>query len=190
MQNMTISQKKIIIITSVCMLTLLIFVVFVYLPTYARLNRLKAQLGEIEAQMREVEVITKDGKNIHGGIKVLKDRYNILEGCFPSAEDETLKKLVGFAKDMKIDVDSVEPRQRVVLVDGNNTPQRIEGKTCYKMPVSIKMRCSYKDLVNYAEVLRKSLAAFTTIEKLQIEKNQEDLKKLNIHAEINLYLLD
>lgn len=186
---MTTSQKKILIIVGAGLFTFLIFLLFIYLPTQATLKRLKAQLAEIEVQLQEVENITKEGKPIEEGIRLLKERYNVLNGCFPPTEEETLKTLIDLAKDTKIDIDSIDPHQRVVFVDENNTPQQIEGKTCYKMPVSIKIRSSYKDFVSYAEALRKSIAAFVTVEKLQIEKNQEDAKKLNIYVEINVYLL-
>ncbi|MDP2923584.1 MAG: hypothetical protein Q8O30_07715 [Candidatus Omnitrophota bacterium] len=188
-KNMTVSQKKILIIVGAGIFTFLIFLLFIYLPTQATLKRLKAQLAEIEAQQQEVEIIASGGKTIEEGIRLLKERYNTLNGYFPVTEEETLKLIINLAKDMKVDIDSIEPREKVIFVDENNTAQQIEGKTCYKIPVSMKMRCSYKDFVGYTEALRKSLAAFITVEKLQIEKNHEDVKKLNIYVEINVYLL-
>ncbi len=186
---MTISQKKILIIVGVGIFTIFIFLIFIYLPTQATLKSLKVQLAEIEAQKQEVETITKNGKTVEEGIEFLRGRYNTLNGYFPATEEETLKLIIDIARDMKVDINSMEPRRKVAFVDDNNIPQQIEGKICYKMPISIKMRCGYYDFVCYMEALKKSLSAFITVEKLQIEKKQENDNKLDIYIEINVYLV-
>ena len=76
-----------------------------------------------------------------------------------------------------------------MFLDENNQKVEIEEKTCELVPVTIEMKCFYKDLVKYIETLKKSLPAFISIERLRINKDKSGIPRLNIVLDLNLYLL-
>ena len=97
--------------------------------------------------------------------------------------------LSNFAKMLNIELLSVKPQSKAVFVNDDGRPVEAEGKTCRVVPVSLGMRCSFRDLLRYLETVEKSLPAFVTVERLRVERDKTDVLKLNILLDLNLYLL-
>lgn len=184
------SQKKIIIISLIIISVFLIFWLFIYLPSKNTVQRYKSELISIENQIKEIEVLIGEAKSIDEGIRLLKARSQELNNRFPPGEEDSLKILSNIAKKMNIELISIRPQSKKEFVDADNRKVEIEGKTCSTILVSIEMKCYYKDLVKYVQILKESADfAFITFEKLQISKDKSGTPKLNITLDFNLYLL-
>lgn len=150
---------------------------------------MQKELMTAEDQIKEIEAVISKTKTLGEGIRLLKQRYQELDKRFPIAEEDSLRMLSELAKKLNIELISVKPESKKALFDGHNKNLQIEGRTCQVIYISIEMRCFYKDLVKYLEILKESLPAFMTVERLKINKDRFGMQKLNIILGINFYLL-
>lgn len=190
MKKISISQKKIIIITLIVIGAFISFLIFVYLPSKDSVKNLKAELTEIESAIKYIEEkVIGQGKTIEEGIQSLNARYQELNKRFPSKEEESLVMISEFARKLNIEIVSISPQPKVAFLSAGS-PISIEGKTCQRFAVSIQMRCLYKDLVRYLEALKKDIPMFTTIEGLTISRDSStQTLRLNVSLGLSIYLL-
>ena len=189
MKKLTPSQEKIIVIAVLVLTAFLIFWIFFYLPNRNKVKQIRADLLNVEGQLREIEAITGKTDTIDQGLQLLMKRYQELKSKFPQKEEDSLRTLSYLTRKLNIEIISIEPRPKVALKDKRNKPVEIEGKTCQRIPVSIGMRCFYQDLVKYIETLYETFPTFITIEKVQAYRGKANIPRLDIKLELSLYFL-
>ena len=189
-KDLTTSQKKIILAAALILFVFIIFLVFIYLPIQRQVRKIKSELDSAQQQIDAISRITSSAKSLEEGIKMLQDKFTKLDAKFPAEEENALKALSQFAKEMNIELVSISPQPKVQLLEDDKSNISIEGKPCSVVPVSIQMRCVYKDLVAYLQKANDSLPVFATLERLNISKDRLDVsQKLDVQIDINLYLL-
>ncbi len=189
MKNISLSQKKIILILGIVAAVFLLFCFFIYYPAKNTVSRIKQELSGIENQIQGIELIISNAKTMGEGIKLLEQRYQQLNSKFPQKEEESLRALSDLAPVSNIDIISIRPETKAVFIGANNQKVEIDGKVCQKVFVSIEMNGAYQDLVKYLENLKKSLPVFIGIERLKISKGAKETPKLDIALDISFYLL-
>ena len=183
------SQKKIIIVTLVGVTAFLIFWYFIYSPIRASLLKIRPEVYSLESQVRAVEKILKSAKTARVGVKLLKDRFQELNTKLFAKEEKSLILLSDFAKRLNIEIVSIKQQPKIALVDESGEKIDYSGRVLQIVPVSVEMKCFYKDLVKYLEMLRNSLPSFVTVEKLKINRVAPKSPRLNVVLEVNLYTL-
>jgi Tfp pilus assembly protein PilO len=183
------SQKKIIIVTLVAVVVFLIFWVFIYSPSSRSLLEIRPQVYALESQVRAVEKILSSAKTPEAGAKILKDRFQELNAKLSQKEEKSLGLLSEFGRRMNIEIVSIKPQPKTPLIDESGGKIEYSGKVFQVVPVVIEMRCFYKDLVKYLQMLQTSLPSLVAVEKLKINRTVPKSPRLNVALEINLYTL-
>lgn len=82
-RNLSPSQKKIIVISLIVISVFLIFWFFIYLPSKNTVRRIRSELINVEAQIKEIEALIGEAKSIDEGIRLLKAKSQELNNKFP-----------------------------------------------------------------------------------------------------------
>ncbi|MDP3142889.1 MAG: GspMb/PilO family protein [Candidatus Omnitrophota bacterium] len=189
MLKITPSQKKIIILAASVVLLFLFIWLFIYIPTKRAASDLKVRLASVEKQIQEITAITGQALPPQESLKLFEEKFQKIDVKFPIEEEESLKMLSGLAEDSNVEIISIKPQARTVLLDEDNQKIEIEGRTCQKIFVTLEMRCSYRDLIKYLDSLEDSLPAYISIERLSINKEAAGAAKLYITLEFNLFFI-
>ncbi len=156
-----------------------------YIPAKKKINQLSGDLKNIEDQIKQIEAMVDQDKKMGEGIKLLEERHSALSSKFPSREEEALTALFDLASKRNIEIVSIKSQAKISCQQNMS----VEGKKCYEIPLSLMMKGNYKDFVDYIGLLRESLPAFITFDKLRIVRQTTGALMLEISLEIRLYLL-
>ena len=189
MEKDNLSRNKTAIITSGAVAIFLILGGVVNISLTHQKDLLRAQLTGLEGQIENIEAMADKNKTIEERIQILKERYQHLGDRLPPKEEESLGLLSTYAQKFHIEIISIKAQPKRGLLDINQQKMEVEGKTCQEVPVAIEMKGAYKDAVQYIEILKNALPAYTVLEKLKMRKDTADQLKLNIQLDLNLYLL-
>ncbi len=77
----------------------------------------------------------------------------------------------------------------LIIEDDEEMREELKGRSCYKIPVTLSMRCSFADLVRFTEMIERKLPAFAIIQKLSITSNPVNLQVLSVNMDLNLYFI-
>lgn len=182
-------KARIILVIAVFSILFLAFWLLFYLPAKSKMSRLKADLLLVQSQIRQIEVTATEGKSLEEGIKLLTERYRQAEERFPKKEEDSLRTLSNLARKLNITITSTRLQPKVLLLNENQQKMELEGRNCYKFVVTIEMKSAFKDLVRYMELLKESLPAYFTIDRLKIDKASAEAPFLNVALDVSLYLL-
>jgi len=169
-------------------LAILIFFVFVYLPSQRQVTSLKKELEYFNSQISSINSIIDKKKSFQENIFSLQERLKELDR-FPHKEEQTLKIISDIAKESKIDIKNLAPRQKQEFIYAEDLKLSIDGKGVIVMPVLLSLRCAYNDLIVFLTKLNKDLPAFISVESLEIERSDRSGQKLAAILELNIYLL-
>ncbi len=189
MKKISLSQQKIIAITVIILLALFIAWLVVYIPAQDNVSQLKRELAGVENQIHQIEALVEKGKTIDEGIRIFQERYQQLTAKFPPREEEGLKVLADFARKQNIEVVSTDSQGKAPCRGENQQEIEAEGKKCQVLLISMEMRGSYRDLVQYLETIKKELPVFITVERLSIARDGYGPTRLRVILSLNLYLL-
>jgi len=190
MKKINDSQKKTIIYGAIAGGVFLIFWIFLYGPSRSHANRLKSRLLIVQGEVQDIESMVDRDRPVSESINLLRERQKELENKFPEKEEQSLRGLSDIARSLDIEVISISPQQKKTFLDDSNAQTKIKGKTCQRVYVGMKIRCSYEGLVRFIGALKKDLPAFVTVEHLEIQKYATgSRKRLSVVLELNLFLL-
>ncbi|MCK5179844.1 MAG: hypothetical protein KAR32_09965 [Candidatus Omnitrophica bacterium] len=189
MRKISLAQKKINIITAVGVLVLCMLWGLLYLPSKKAVNELKSELSGIQEQIRQIEGKAAGSGGTGRGIMGLEERYRWVNSKFPEKEEKALRMLSDLAKESSIEILSIKSQPKVDFLDENSQKVQIEGRVCQKFIVTIEMKALYGDLVEYVNILKESLPAGITVERMSIRKDVSGMRQLSIILGLNLYLL-
>jgi len=192
MQKITGTQKKIIIAASVIAAALLFVWLFVYMPTANKVASIKMELAGINEQITHIESMAEEGKSIGEAIEELQEEFKRMEDRFPEKEEEALQAVSGFARRLGMEVISIKPQPKRSFRDEDDKAVEFEDRICQRVFVTVQMKGSYKQLVEYIDMLRRSLPAFVCIESLNVGRDESiktETPRLEVQLGFNLYLL-
>ncbi|MBI5150553.1 MAG: type 4a pilus biogenesis protein PilO [Candidatus Omnitrophica bacterium] len=180
-------QKKI-IVSAIFLIGGFLFVwSLMYIPLKEKVARLRHDLEETQGYIHQVQAMVPSGGQgqIREGIKSLEKQYNQLAARFPEKEEASLTALFDLARRANVEISAIQSRPKNFCAKEAG----IEGKKCYELPVSLSLKGNYKNLVEYIELVRTSLPAFVTFEKLTVQKAGQGAPDIDAALEIKLYLL-
>ncbi|MCF7908234.1 MAG: hypothetical protein K9L86_05145 [Candidatus Omnitrophica bacterium] len=190
LNQITQSQKKIIIITVIVLLAFIIFWSLIYSPSRKKVAALKLELANIEKEVSDIEKIALEAGSLEKGITLLKERFSALEGKFPVKEEEALSKISDLARQSNISIISFKPGAKQAVLQGKKEALAIGQRICQSILVAIEINCTYTELVQYIERLRSELLALVTVERIEIIKDSSAKdRKLKVSLDFKIYLL-
>lgn len=189
--ELTRSQKRIIIISGVIVLVFFFVWLLIFLPVRANVNKMKTELAEVEGEIHIFERTVSETKTLAKCIENLKTKSKVLENKFSKDLEESLKTLFNFADMFNLKIISLKPSIKKLLLDENGMEVKAEGKTYQIIYVNLVMKGSYGNLVRFRELLEVKLPGFVSIETLNIAPNTLNLsEQLTITLGFNLYFLN
>ena len=189
LKNITISQKRIVIISVMAVLVFLVSWLFIYLPAKNKIRQLKTELLDIEQQIQKIETLIAQDKTIEEGMRLLNERFAQINSKFPQKEEESLRMLSDLARKFNITVVSVKSSPKTSFLDRNQQSVSLEGKNCHKFVVTIDLKSSFNNLIEYFGALKESLPSYFIVEQLKISRDSAESPLLNVALTLNLYLL-
>ena len=187
---MTKAQRKIIIVTAIASLILLIFCFFIYAPGKKQMIKLKQELAARQKEIDDIQAIVSQGDSLEQSITRLKERSRILEGKFPPKEEEVLGMISDFARKLNVNLVSISPSPKKIVMDENQKNIVIDNKVCQGLSVIIDFECPYRNLVKYTEALKQDLPALAMVENLEVNKNSSgNSRDLTVRLGLTFYIL-
>ncbi|MCK5580235.1 MAG: hypothetical protein KAJ18_03075 [Candidatus Omnitrophica bacterium] len=189
MQKISLAQQKIFMFMSIGVGIVLIVLLFIYLPGQGVIGRLKDEMKGIESQIQQIESVIDQKKTIKEALQDIANQYDGLERKFPKREEDALRLMNDLARELKIEIQNTRTQRKTLFLDENNQQVVMEGRRCYKVLVSMKLKSNYSTIIKYLERLKIDLPVYLTVEKLNIRKSSAPGKTLDVHLELNVYLL-
>lgn len=171
-------QKKILLYVSIGAIIILIFWRAVYLPSRRQVQKFQSQLEKVEKQLNKIKEIEEIKEAISKGyiytqsIEDLKGELAAVSKSIATEEETSLDYISSSARDLNLEVLSIKPAAKMLLLDKNKNRIKIAGAECFQLPVNLRLRGGYKAIGDYIESLRKDAPSLTTIENLRINKSR------------------
>jgi hypothetical protein len=188
--DLTDNQKKIIIISLSVLFIFLLFWVFLFFPASKQITTLKKELSSTVKQIQGIEILLAGSQSRDEAIRLLKQKQQYLSNKFPQKEEESLRLIPEIARKMNINVISVQPGSKTELLNEAGKQIVIENKAVNYLLITLEVNCYFKDLVKYLLELKATLPAFTSVNSLEIKKEDALTGKIRANIEFNLYLLN
>ena len=109
---------------------------------------------------------------------------------FPEAEQRSLVLLSDYANKFRVQMTQISPDPPAIFNDSRGEAVVVDQKTCFYVYTALKMKADYVNLVKYLDVLNRVLPAYMTVERLEIEDPSPAAPRLEVNAELALYLLE
>ena len=170
-------------------LILFLVVLFFYYGRRSNNVLVKTQLVGSENQIKELLLPVGKNKTVEEITIALKKQYEAFNNKFPSKEEDAFKILSTTARNFKIAVLNFRPQGKSEYIFNESEKALLEGRKCYKIPISMNVKASFKNLVLYLEALEDAVSIEATVERLNITKDSSGEFNLNVALEITLYLL-
>lgn len=149
----------------------------------------KRDLIAAERRLKEIEEIMSPVGSVHLARLALEARARKLNDAFPKDESDTLRSLAETAQRLHIELESIRPQPQTVLTEEGGLAVSIEGRQSRTVRVSVEMKCAYKDLVRYIHELKETIPAFTSVDRVSIDKDVSEQARLHVVLDITVYLL-
>jgi Tfp pilus assembly protein PilO len=183
-------EKRILIITAVCVSAITMFWAFVSLPAGRKLRMLKSELNSIKQEIADIESRAgRKVKDIAELVDPINRAFKAVIQKFPDEEEDALKLLSATANNMNIDIGYMRPRQKTAYRNHDGTCLLIDGKQCYCIPITIEMTGRYKDIGEYLKWLRRSFPPLIKITDIVIKRDESRMPQLKVNMEASIYVL-
>ena len=187
--GITVNQKKVFIISLVVLFISLLLWVIVYLPGNKEISILNQELISTQQQIQTIEILLAGSPSKDEAIRLLKLKQQHLIDKFPQKEKESFELISNFARKNNVEVISWQPGLKTEFRDEAGKQKIIEGKVVNYLPITMEVRCFYKDLVKYLLEMESDLPAFVSVVSLNIRKESQFTGKVRTRIGFNLYLL-
>ncbi|MFH1622003.1 MAG: type 4a pilus biogenesis protein PilO [Candidatus Omnitrophota bacterium] len=181
MKKLTQKQVKIIIASTIVVLSLFCFIIFIYAPQNKQLRSIKKELSFIESQIEEINKIMQ-GKELTVAAEELNSQLMEISSSLPANQKEVVSNLSSEAKALQIEIKSINPQEKRLLED-KVTDYHVE-----ELPIAISMRCEYRALGEFLEILRDSFPFLVRVKKITIKREEEGRPNLDVSLNILAYL--
>ena len=182
------NQKKIFVISLAVLCIFLLFRV-ILLPGYKEILAFKQELVSAQQENQEIEMFLAKAPNKDEAVRLLKLQQQYLSSKFPRKEDETLRLIPELARKNNVELIFLQQGLKTEFRDAADKQRIIEGRVVNYLPVTVELRCAYKDLVKYLQESESDLPAFISITSLNLRKDSQVPGKIRANIGFNLYLL-
>ncbi len=181
MQKLTKEQKKIIYMASGVIGFLLIFWLFIYLPSSQKLKSIKKELNLAQAKIDQVNKLV--GKKELASVAIdLTKKFNNLRNKLPKKDEVIISALSQEARKLKLEIKNIAILEKVPL------GQTIAGSRVEQLSVSLELVAEFKALGEYLDSLRNDFPVLVTIDKLTIGGRGEGKHSLDASLSLLAYM--
>ncbi len=163
---------------------------FVYGPLHRDLVATEEKVFFIERRLNwlnEIIASAKDSEHVTGLLVKAKQE---LGRKFPETEQRSLAMISEYANKFRVQMVQIQFDTPQVFKDSRGKKVVADQKTCFYVHAAVKLRADYMNFVKYLEALNKVLPAYLTLERLEIVDRSPAVPRLEVNAELALYLLE
>lgn len=187
--DITQSQRKILVGIALGLLAFLIVWFGFYRPLHNKVCVLKSEVADAEQLVRQIEANIGTSVFREEGFRQIKEKFDLLMKRFPSKEEDGIKMIYATARKIDIEIISLQPLPKENCGDESGQPVSVEGRTCAKIPLLVKIKGAYKDVTRFLEALKDSSSLFASVESVKLSKAEAGTAKVLVSLTLNLYLL-
>jgi len=182
MKKTTREQKKIYIVFAIGLISVLLFVVFVYIPENKKLNDIKATLKDAESKIEEITNITH-GEDLVEVVKNLEEQLIEIENRMPKKPEEIIDDISSEAEKLGIETKSINFSQQKPV------EKNIQGYQIMELPIDMKFVCDYRALGEYIKALHSDdFPAVVKIGQIEIKGMGDARPDLEVTLRVIAYL--
>lgn len=187
--KITLAQTLIVLWVLLFCVFLALFYLFVFRPSETVFESVKTRDFILQKQLSWVRHLIEDVKD-----PGLVEAYLIREDQqlarkFPFSENKSLVMLSEYARKFQVHVEQISVGSTEAFKGSFGRPVVAEGKTCFSVLVTMKIKAGYLNLVKYLEALQKVLPAYLFVEKIDMIHAGTAQHGLNVQLELSLFLL-
>ena len=159
--------KEIVVVIGVSVFAIFGAYYLLYLPKQNEISRMQKEIRKLHKEVEVIEEMVGRVPDPKKGIQVIQERLQKLKEKATDKEQipRIMQQLFQKTAELNIEVTSINPRNDIKATSAN-LPEGVS-----KVFFEIKIRCSYKSLVNYIDALNK-LSLLFTIEDLSVVKSK------------------
>jgi hypothetical protein len=169
---------------------IVLFYQFVDGPADSRVLDIRNQVDLIESRLKwmtqTMETIQDPGKVLDHFRAAGRD----FSRKFPDSAEKSLLMLTDYANKFGVRIEQVQSEKPRKVVNARGGILGADGKVCYGVQVSLKLKGEYCNLVKYLDALHKVLPAFLVVRNLSIENGFSSALRLEGSIDLSLYLLE
>jgi hypothetical protein len=151
-------------------------------------QKLKTELRAVEGKIQAIETAVGKDKSLEEGVALLQQQLDDLDKKFPVSEQEALRVISKLAYKYGLDVSSVKPQPKNLLMGTQNKAMAIDGKACQRLPVAIIAGATYKKCGDFFETVQHKIPYLTTVDRLRLTKTSAQYE-LNADIVLTVYPL-
>jgi hypothetical protein len=187
--KMTKSQKRIITVVGIIAAIFAVFTAFVYIPMASQLGKMKKEYARINSDIEQVKSMG-GGKTLEKTISDLNARLDRLKVMFPSKEEGFLKTLSDTAAKFKIEIHTMNPEKKHIMMDMGGSPVIIKDCVVQEMSITVNMMTDFKTFSSFIKYLKDDCPVYLKADMVRMEKTSNDKHpQLNIDMKIHTYLI-
>jgi len=189
----TNNQKRVLIYAFSGLMVLVLFWGFVYLPSANEKSLLKEKLNNVNKQLEKIKSIQEVKDAIEKGyvyaesVQKLKNELFSLDELIPYEEEGILKGMSALARKFDIEVVVIRPGNKAPALNSEKIEIHIGNYVCSRLPVLIRLKGYYKNIVKYIEGVGADLNSLVLVDKIRIAKTSKDYM-LTADVDISIYL--
>ena len=160
---------------------LLVFWLFIYLPSNRKLKAIKKELGSAQTKIDQINKIVGE-KELAQVVADLTKKFAGLKSKLPRKDEVIIHNLSKSARELKIDIKKISVLDKIPL----GAP--VAGSNIEKLSISLELAGEFKALGEYLDNLRNNFPILITIDKLSISGRGEAKYTLNASLQLWAYL--
>lgn len=189
-RKVTGAQALVLLWAAGLLLGTLLLTRFAYIPLRDRLAAEEAKLFLVERRLGWLEEVIAAAKEPEQAMNLLTKTKQELSRKFPDSEQRSLLLLSDYANKFRVQMTQIRNEPPQIFKDSRGKEIVVDQKTCFYVYTTMKLKADYMNLIKYLDVLGKVLPAYMTVERLEIEDRSPAVPRLDVNAELALYMLE
>ena len=189
-QKVTLAQAIILVWAAGLFLCAFLLMHFAVMPLRQHHAALEGKVLLMESQLNWLDEMIAGTKDPDQMMTSLVRKKQELGRKFPEAEQRSLVILADYANKFRLQMTQIKSDPPQVFKDSRGKEVVVEQKTCWYVYTTMKLKGDYVNLIKYLDALNKVLPAYMTVERLEIEDRSPAQPRLEVNAELALYLLE
>lgn len=181
--------KEMLIAVGVSILLVVLFVMFVYIPTGKRMRDMKGEAAEVSRETSEIRGVMGDAKSVDEAVLSMNKSITHIENLFPRKEEVILSELSNLATSMNMEVVSISPQKKSVVTAIDGVTVSVEGSVVVEMPIRMSLRARYKSVGDLIIALRGAFPMLVKVDNLDLSSAGKEDGVLNVNLQLNSYML-
>ncbi|MCX5693466.1 MAG: type 4a pilus biogenesis protein PilO [Candidatus Omnitrophica bacterium] len=168
-----------------------LFLQFIYFPKVMEVKKLSRENKKTRSDIAELYNFIGGQENLKDNIIKARNYAAILENALPSEKEASniIKQLNEEARDLKVSVISVKPRDLSSCTDTQGLQLNISDHICKSMPINLSVEARYQALGDFLHKIEFDRNPMMRVNKVEMRKDINILPKIKADIELSAGVL-